>query len=86
MGKFYAVYQSGFCVYGVGTTPNEAIDDALEWVDFERDELVEPHSSVYGDVCLGECSEAFSDYVQQHGGDIPFSEQDGILRLESELG
>ena len=86
--KYYAVYQAGHAVYGVGKTPAEAIEDAREWVDNGEtleSELVERSRANDGDMVVEECSEALFNEVQESGGDIVFSEHEDIIRLDSEI-
>lgn len=57
-GTKYFVIQKGYCIFGIGTTPKEAWEDAKEWIDNpEREKLsVEELPSYYeaqdGDMCI----------------------------------
>ena len=87
MDKYYAVYQSGHAIYGVGKTASEAIENAREWVDdgdFLESELIDRSQASSGDMVIGECSEALFNEVNERGGDVVFSENEDIIRLYSE--
>ena len=95
MDEYYAVYQSGFCIYGVGITPGAAIEDAQEWLDdgdkgtapgyITRYGLHGPTGSgeIHGEIYLRPCSPALAREVKTVGGQRTFKlDASGILRLE----
>ena len=93
MNQCYAVYQSGFCVYGVGITPDAAIAEALQWLDQDTDPATITQYSTYGptgethgDLYLRPCTSAMATAVENDGGDCVYALDDnGILRLEEEF-
>lgn len=87
----YAVYQSGYAIFGVGMTIEAAITDAMEWLDADTDpEEIEAishqHGEVNGTLYVRQCSARLAEAVKAEGGDIDYDvDADGILRLEEEL-
>ena len=85
---YKAVYQNGYAIFGMGKTDEEAIADAMQWVD-EPDELKARIESgqrnVHGDMKLITISSALRDAVIEHGGDIAIIEDQGIYRSEEEM-
>lgn len=77
----YAVIQLGYAVYGVGETEEAAEQDARQWLDDGLDDDLEiggppNRSSVEGDICLVECTQALMLKVQTDGGDIRYDIND----------
>ena len=74
-------YQNGYAIFGMGKTDEEAIADAMQWVD-EPDELQAQIESgqrnVHGDMKLITISRALRDAVIEHGGDLAIIEDWGI--------
>ena len=85
---YKAVYQNGYAIFGIGKTDDEAIADAMEWVD-DPEELKEQieagQKNVHGDMKLIIISRALRDAVIEHGGDIAIINDDGIYRSEQEM-
>lgn len=85
---YKAVYQNGYAIFGTGKTDEEAIADAMQWVD-EPDELKAQIESgqrnVHGDMKLITISRALRDAVIEHGGDLAIIEDHGIYRSEEEM-
>ena len=86
---YKAVYQNGYAIFGTGKTDEEAIADAMEWVD-DPDELRESiergQKNVHGDMKLITISRALRDAVIEQGGDIAIINDEGIYRSEEEMG
>ena len=84
---YKAVYQNG-AIFGMGKTDEEAIADAMQWVD-EPDELKAQIESgqrnVHGDMKLITISRALRDAVIEQGGDIAIINDEGIYRSEEEM-
>jgi len=81
----YAVYQSGICIFGVGATREDAVNDARHWVDKETnlDDLPR-RANFHGDMVLAECTDELLAKVKADGGRIRFIENgDGSIRLPS---
>ncbi len=64
----YVIYQEGYVIYGYGQTKEEAINDASEWTDIDKDNLKETHEANHGDMVIEKitkkhliCLEAQSD-------------------------
>jgi hypothetical protein len=81
----YAVVQSGYCVFGVGSSRAEAIADAAKWLEDEYGRQggmtaaqVEAQIEIRpndGDLCvLSEGDDAFDNYMANQGG---FEKRDG---------
>jgi len=83
--KRYAVFQSGFCIYGVGETIDSAISDANQWLDspVTDDELKEVDDE-YGALVIMPCSKELHDYVHENGGDVAYEISDGELHITDE--
>jgi len=89
----YAIYQSGYCIIGVGQTPDEARAHAREWLAdpdavlaacLERD-----HTGARGDttgvVYLRPCTERLCDEVEANGGELRYAvNEEGLLDLIDE--
>lgn len=86
--QWYAVVQYGAAVFGIGSTPDEAIGDAREWLEdgTETGEIEEyrGQSLVDGRLYLMTCSEALARSVEQGSGDVEHEMIGGVLRLASE--
>ena len=68
--SYYAVMQLGYVIYGVGETPDQAIEDAMEWAD---DIDITPfHEAAHGDMVVVEITAALYNAVNEIGGDICF--------------
>lgn len=62
----YAVVQIGYAIFGVGETPDEAQDDAREWLDDPCDDMDED-SQIIGNLATVECTKKLHDYVVKNG-------------------
>ena len=86
----YAVYQSGYAIYGVGETREEAIARAARFLDADTD-LSSIHEAtqrgeVYGDLYIRTCSATLAEAVNTEGGDQLYEiNEDDVLVLTSEL-
>jgi len=82
----FAVIQSGYCVFGAGSTEEAAIRDAAQWLEDEngqqggltidevRDRLEPIHNHVDGDLILMDVDdEGFDSYLENQGGYIKHS-------------
>ena len=92
MPSFYAVYQSGYAIFGVGLTHADAIADAKEWLDESTNlaEIINPgqtRGEVHGALYIRPCTEALAVEVTQFGGNILWDlTEDGTLCLNGEQG
>tara|TARA_S200002703_G_scaffold137799_1_gene127788 strand:+ start:234 stop:515 length:282 start_codon:yes stop_codon:yes gene_type:complete len=71
----FKIIQDGFCLLGQGTTPDEACEDAIEWIDDDyevtdvegvREMLTKPSERFHGCITMlyiGD--EDFNDYKEQ---------------------
>lgn len=59
-------------IYGTGLTVHEAMLDAREWLDPDRDPLTDP------DVKVSVASQALLDEVAKRGGAIAWGERRGV--------
>jgi len=83
--SYYAVIQLGYPVFGVGTSEEEAIADAKQWVDGDL-ELTDERSAVDGDMVLVECTKALHNEVQENGGDVEYEALgNGLFGLADEV-
>jgi len=83
--SFYAVIQLGYLVFGVGSSAEEAIADAKQWVDGDL-ELIDERSAVDGDLIVVECTKALHDEVEERGGDVVYEVlNNGLFGLASEV-
>lgn len=76
----FAVIQSGYCVFGVGTTEYEALIDACNWLGPDdsgneytpeslRSELAGRRGRVNGDLMLIDSeNDEFDSYLENQGG------------------
>ena len=87
----FAVYQIGYCIFGVGATPEAARADAAQWMDggeeaaadvpmYRRGQFVD------GAVVVMPCSDALATQVMARGGADSFMEMDGGLCTVEEAG
>lgn len=84
---YYAVWQRGVTVYGVGETPDDAIEDVREWVsDYDqmlRDLDEGNDSKIIGKMELIKISPAAKQEIGLVGGDVDLEEDDaGIYRID----
>jgi hypothetical protein len=84
----FALYQSGYAVFGVGETEDQARSNALQWLDNPEDAktaelLTGPgHSEVHGVLYVRQCTDRLAMAVQGSGGNLPFIlKDDGVLDL-----
>lgn len=86
-----AIIQTGTVVFGTGTTKEEAMLDAIQWLgdtintieDLEA--AIDAHDGIDG-LELCSCTEALHNYVQEYGGDVKWDKnENGELCLESEV-
>lgn len=88
--SYFVVIQTGTVVYGSGTTAEEAMLDAIEWLDRidtieELESEIDGHNGIDG-LELRSCTEALYNYVQEYGGSVVWCENEyGDLCLESEV-
>lgn len=84
---FYAVYQDGYGIFGIGGTESEAIEDAKQWVD-EPDNLeseIESARGFHGDMKIIKISRSLKEDVEKRGGNILIIKDGaGIYRSERE--
>lgn len=67
----YAVIQFGYCIFGVGATEQDALEDALQWleeyetVESLKKDLRPLRNAVHGDLgLLSDQDEEFSTYMK----------------------
>ena len=79
-----AIIQRGYCVFGVGETPSEAIADAASWLECELTD--EDFGQNDGDLAIVDCTRRLMERVRESGGDLAWkgSERDGIYLPEEE--
>ena len=80
----FAVYQIGYCIFGVGATPEAARADAAQWMDGGEEAgaavpMYRRGQFVSGDVVLITCSDALAKQVMAQGGADGFREVEGEL-------
>jgi len=84
---WFAVYQDGFAIFGIGATEDAAINDAKQWVD-EPDNLkseIESAKGFHGDMKIIRISNEVKLAVENHGGNIGIiCDDNGIYRTEKE--
>mgnify|MGYP001572811379 CR=1 FL=1 len=84
----YAIYQSGYAVYGVGRTPLGALREANKWLDapVRLADLDTPseNGEVDGRFVLRRCSQALYNEVRNSGGDVHYTIEHGELLLAEE--
>lgn len=87
---YYAVYQSGTVIYGVGETIEAAIAEAQEWIDRDASTITfidcNTSGEVEGEMYVRRCSRALARAVNKTGGDVHYClDAKGILRIMGEL-
>ena len=75
----YAVIQYGFVVDGVGSTADEAIENARG--EGLYGEIKTDFDRIYGEIYVLPCSKELRDCVGAVGGDVSFDVKDGIVVL-----
>lgn len=71
--KYYAVWQNGYSIYGVGTSHEKAIEDAKPWLDKPDnldDELKERYDCFIGGMTIIPIDAELYDTVREYGGDV----------------
>ena len=87
MVQYYAVYQSGAEILGVGTSMTEAMRDAELWSDralpsLTRYGLDGPHGETRGAYYLRPCTQEVYEAVHAIGRSIPYAVNDeGYIAL-----
>jgi hypothetical protein len=81
MGEYYAVYQSGAELLGVGLTSPEALQDAERWRDRTLSPLTSygldgPRGETRGAYYLRPCTPELYAAVQAGGRSIPYAVND----------
>jgi hypothetical protein len=81
MGEYYAVYQSGAELLGVGTTIADALRDAERWSDRALSSLTSygldgPHAETRGASYLRPCTQDLYEAVHAVGRSIPYAVND----------
>lgn len=87
----FAVYQIGYCIFGVGATPEAARADAAQWLDGGEEAaaavpMYRRGEAVDGDVVIVPCTDALAQQVMAQGGADGFMEMDGGLCTVEEAG
>jgi hypothetical protein len=72
----FAVIQEDVAIFGSGLTPEEAWEDAKEWMD--KDEEDEPMSLV-------ECTESLYQEIQRNGGGTVFVVHNNLAQTWAEF-
>jgi hypothetical protein len=92
----YALYQSGYSIYGVGDTLQDAVNDAAKWMDPALDGedwqdrlcVCTEHSGrsdTLGALYARPCTGRLRDEVVNHGGDCAFVvNAEGVVDLATE--
>lgn len=80
----YAVIQCGFVVCGVGTTSDEAIENARG--EGLCGEIKTEFNGIHGECYVLPCSKELRDAVGAVGGDISFDVEEGVVVLWDYLG
>ena len=88
---YYALYQAGHAVYGVGKSLGLCLRDATQWLengmeDAERAEFLRGNGpEVDGELYIRECSRELFETIIDAGGAIRFTvDQDGTLIIPKE--
>ncbi len=86
----YALVQSGYDIYGVGKTPDDAIADAEQWLEEASSAVRERglHGAyrVHGALVTVPCSDRLMDYFRQHGTTTYAEDRDkNMICLPDEL-
>jgi hypothetical protein len=91
--NYYCVIQSGFAIFGVGTTKRDAAGDAREWLELNPnittsdllDILEKGDPRVHGALCILPCSKSVYDCVRRYGEPgCDWTEIGGFVKLDSE--
>jgi hypothetical protein len=74
----FALYRSGYGVFGTGETEEQARADARLWLDdpqdAERAELsVHRHEEIEGELYVRCCTDRLFDAVRERGGQLPLT-------------
>ena len=87
---YYAIYKSGYAIFGIGETPDEATTDASAWLDDPEEplEIVTEYGTTgalgetNGTLYLRPCTQRLYEEVQREGGDIIYLlTAEGLLDL-----
>jgi len=87
MGQYYAVYQSGAELLGVGTSMADATMDAELWSDHALPSLTSygldgPHGETRGAYYLRPCTQEVYEEVHARGRSIPYAlNEEGYIAL-----
>ena len=90
MATYYAVYQAGYEIIGVGHTPDEARADAESWSDHAPLEIIEyltggPLGEVHGAYYLRPTVWEVYEEVRRCGGSTPYMvDEHGRVMWEEE--
>lgn len=78
MSTKYAVYQYGYAIFGIGTTIDEAIDDAKQYADELPDDIpMYRGQNIDGAMYVIEVTDRLYYKVQEVGGsDVPIEHSD----------
>lgn len=68
--RFAAFQPETGYIFGIGDTPEAAIADAANWTEHGTDDLR-----------TAPCTEELAAEVDEHGGQISYTEKDGVLSL-----
>ncbi|MFA5136959.1 MAG: hypothetical protein WC489_06260 [Patescibacteria group bacterium] len=81
--QYFCIAQSGFAIFGVGHTPLGALRDANQWTErlSLQDVDVPLAHRHHGGMYLYRCTKGVYEKVKSKGGDIPFVEAGGWIRL-----
>ena len=80
----YAIYQSGYKIFGVGPTPDAAWQNAQSWL--AQDEALPPVATssreVVGALMCRRCTATLATMVANRGGDVEYTIlKDGVLDI-----
>ena len=86
----YAVIQKGFYLFGTGATPEEAIQEANQWLNHEDNVELTELETYYdlaniGELVLIEASKKLHEKVEEEGGDILYEVERNKAYLKEEL-
>jgi hypothetical protein len=82
---YTAIEQSGYAIFGVGETLEEALADANQWLDTELTAADLGDGRVIGEMCEITISASVRDAVLADGGDVAIEEFDGVYYTPAEL-
>ncbi len=83
----FVVYREGYEIFGVGKTPEEAKQDAMEWLDdggeeIEKAQIVEQNGACLGQLYVGKCTERLAAALQQDSAELVFDwNKEGMLDI-----